>query len=101
MILIGGKHITNPISKIGILMKCNPQVNRHGRLHPISSNIDQYIMEDEVDDQETEYEVEQLKTHANEIKGTEEENCDALMVDSDVVEDHIALYDGKYEDEDQ
>ncbi len=58
-------------------------------------------MEDEVDDQETEYVVEQLETQANEMEGTEDENCDVLMVDSNVAEDHSALYDEKYEEEDQ
>ena len=66
-----------------------------------SSNIDQYIMEDDTDDQENEYIVEQYETQANEMEEVEDESCDALMVNSGVVEDDIALYDDKYEDEDQ
>ncbi len=33
-----------------------------------------------------------METQANEMEGTEDENCDVLMVD----EDHIALYDDKF-----
>ena len=64
-----------------------------------SSNFDQYIMEDEPDGQEMEYEVEQLETQVNEMEGTEDENCDNLLIDSNTAEDHDAPYDGKYDDE--
>ncbi len=66
-----------------------------------SSNIDQYIMEDEIDDQETEYVVEQYETQANEMEEIEDESCDALMVNSEVAEDNGVHYDDKYEDENQ
>jgi len=66
-----------------------------------SSNIDQYIMEDETDDQESEYVVEQYETQANELEEVEDESCDALMVNSEIIEDNSVLYDDKYEDEDQ
>jgi hypothetical protein len=66
-----------------------------------SSNIDQYIMEDEIDDQETEYVVEQYETQANEMEETEDESSDALMVNSEVVEDNGIYYDDKYVDENQ
>ncbi len=66
-----------------------------------SFSFDQYIMEDEPDGQETEYEVEQLETHVSDMEGTEDENCDSLIVDSKVAEDHDALYEEKYDDEDQ
>ena len=64
-----------------------------------SSNIDQYIMEDETDDQESEYVVEQYETQANEPE--EDENSDALIVNSEIIEDNSVLYDDKYGDEDQ
>jgi hypothetical protein len=66
-----------------------------------SSNIDQYIMEDDTDDQENEYIVEQYETQANELEEVEDESCDALMVNSEIIEDDSVLYDDKYEDEDQ
>ena len=56
-------------------------------------------MEDEPDGQEMEYEVEQLETQVNEMEGTEDENCDNLLIDSNTAEDHDASYDGKYDDE--
>jgi len=64
-----------------------------------SSNIDQYIMEDETDDQESEYVVEQYETQANEPE--EDESSDALIVNSEIIEDNSVLYDDKYGDEDQ
>ena len=66
-----------------------------------SSNIDQYIMEDETDDQETEYVVEQYETQANEMEEIEDESREALMVNAEVAEDSGVHYDDKYEDEDQ
>ena len=66
-----------------------------------SSNIDQYIMKDETDDQEIEYAVNQYETQANEMEEVEDESCDALMGNSEVVEDNVVLYDDKYEDQDQ
>ena len=64
-----------------------------------SSNFDQYIMEDEPDGQEMEYEVEQLETQVNEMEGTEDGNCDSLLMDSNTAEDQDAPYDGKYDEE--
>ena len=64
-----------------------------------SSNIDQYIMEDEIDDQETEYVVGQYESQTNEMEEVEYESCDAMMVNSEVAEDNSAQYDDKYEDE--
>jgi hypothetical protein len=58
-------------------------------------------MEDEIDDQETEYVVEQYETQANEMEETEDESSDALMVNSEVVEDNGVHYDDKYDDENQ
>ena len=58
-------------------------------------------MEDEIDDQETEYVVEQYETQANEMEEIEDESCDALMVNSKVAEDNGVHYDDKYEDENQ
>ena len=66
-----------------------------------SSNIDQYIMEDENDDQETEYVVEQYESQTNEMEEIEDESGDALLVNSEVAEDDSAHYDDKYEDENQ
>ncbi len=56
-------------------------------------------MEDETDDQESEYVVEQYETQASEPE--EDESSDALMVNSEIIEDNSVLYDDKYEDEDQ
>ena len=64
-----------------------------------SSNFDQYIMEDEPDGQEMEYEVEQLETQVNEMEGTEDGNCDSLLMDSNTAEDQDAPYDEKYDEE--
>ena len=64
-----------------------------------SSNFDQYIMEDEPDGQEMEYEVEQLETQVNEMEGTEDGNCDSLLMDSNTAEDQDAPYDERYDEE--
>ena len=64
-----------------------------------SSNFDQYIMEDEPDGQEMEYEVEQLETQVNEMEGTEDGNCDSLLMDSNTAEDQDAPYDEKYDED--
>jgi hypothetical protein len=58
-------------------------------------------MEDEIDDQETEYVVEQYETQANEMEEIEDESREALMVNAEVAEDSGVHYDDKYEDEDQ
>jgi hypothetical protein len=56
-------------------------------------------MEDEPDGQEMEYEVEQLETQVNEMEGTEDGNCDSLLMDSNTAEDQDAPYDEKYDEE--
>ena len=66
-----------------------------------SSNIDQYIMEDEIDDQETEDVVEQYETQANELEEIEDESSDAFIVNSEIIEDNGVHYDDKYDDENQ
>ena len=45
--------------------------------------------------------MEQYETQANEMEEVEDESCDALMVDSEIIEDNSVLYDDKYGDEDQ
>ena len=98
--LIGGRCITNPILDNWHSDEVQPS-GESSWTNSSSSNIDQYIMEDEIDDQETEYVVEQYETQANEMEEMEDESCDALMVNSEVVEDNGVLYDDKYEDENQ
>ncbi len=44
---------------------------------------------------------EQYETQANEMEEVEDESCEALMVNSEVVENNVVLYDDKYEEEDQ
>ncbi len=56
-------------------------------------------MEDETNDQESEYVVEQYETQANEPE--EDGISNALIVNSETIEDNSALYDDKYGDEDQ
>ena len=58
-------------------------------------------MEDEIDDQETEYVVQQYETQTNEVEEIEDESGHALMVNSEVAEDDSAHYDDKYDDENQ
>ncbi len=60
--------------------------------------VDHYFQEDEVNGHESEYSVEQLESHSNDME-TEEEQYDILMVNSDEIDGNDATYDDKLEDE--
>ena len=68
---------------------------------PYSSNFDQYIMEDEPDGQEMEYEVEQLETQVEEMDGTEDENSSNVPIYLNTTDDQDIPYDEKDDDEHQ
>ena len=60
--------------------------------------VDHYFQEDEANGHESEYIVEQLESHSNDMEA-EEEQYDILMVNSDEIDGNDATYDDKLEDE--
>jgi hypothetical protein len=67
-------------------------------LHPSESNVDHYFQEEEANGHESEYVVEQLELHSNDMDA-EEEQYDVLMVNSNGIDGIDVTYDDKFEDE--